>query len=106
MYIVLIVVVLLLLYLIATYNKLKTTQQRIKEAWSNIDTQLKRRYELIPNLVETVKGYAKHESETLEAVIKARNSALQHETAGVADRAKDENACPILVIKPRTPSSF
>lgn len=83
--------VIVLLYIVATYNKLKTTQQHVKEAWSNIDTHLKRRYELIPNLVETVKGYAKHESETLEAVIKARNIAVNNENAQVADRAKDEN---------------
>lgn len=80
-----------LLYIVSVYNKLKTTQQHVKEAWSNIDTHLKRRYELIPNLVETVKGYAKHESETLEAVIKARNMAINNENAAVQDRAKDEN---------------
>ena len=80
-----------LLYIVSVYNKLKTTQQHVKEAWSNIDTQLKRRYELIPNLVETVKGYAKHERETLEAVINARNMAINNENAAVQDRAKDEN---------------
>ena len=80
-----------LLYIVSVYNKLKTTQQHVKEAWSNIDTHLKRRYELIPNLVETVKGYAKHERETLEAVINARNMAINNENAAVQDRAKDEN---------------
>ena len=81
----------LILYIISIYNKLKTTQQHVKEAWSNIDTQLKRRYDLIPNLVETVKGYAAHESETLEAVIAARNSAVNNQSADLQTRSKDEN---------------
>ena len=57
-----------------TYNKLVTLKNRVKTQWSQIDVQLKRRFDLIPNLVNTVKGYAKHEKETLDAVIKARNS--------------------------------
>jgi LemA protein len=61
------------IYVIATYNTLVALRNHIAEAWSNIDTELKRRYDLIPNLVETVKGYAKHERETLEKVIELRN---------------------------------
>ena len=74
--IVIVAIVLLLLpliYVIVTYNTLVALRNHISEAWSNIDTELKRRYDLIPNLVETVKGYAKHERETLEKVIELRN---------------------------------
>ena len=59
---------------ISVYNKLIALRNRVKDQWAQIDVQLKRRFDLIPNLVETVKGYTKHESETLEAVIKARNT--------------------------------
>jgi LemA protein len=71
---------------------LVSARQQVKEAWSNIDTHLKRRYDLIPNLVETVKGYAKLEAQTLEAVIKARNIAMGNQSAGAQERAKDESA--------------
>ena len=73
-WIILIIVVLIILWVVSTYNSLITLRNRVKDAWSQIDVQLKRRFDLIPNLVETVKGYTKHESETLENVIKARNS--------------------------------
>jgi LemA protein len=63
-------------WFVLTYNNLITRRNRVDEAWSDIDVQLKRRYDLIPNLVEIAKGYMKHERETLEAVIKARNVAL------------------------------
>lgn len=63
------------LYVIAVYNRLVTLRNRFKNAFAQIDVQLKRRYDLIPNLVETAKGYLKHERETLEAVIAARNQA-------------------------------
>src|ERR671915_1740243 len=70
------VVVLLVVFLIVTYNRLVQLRNRTEAAWSQIDVQLKRRLDLIPNLVETVKGYAAHERETLDAVIQARNSAI------------------------------
>ena len=72
--IVLVIIVLLVIYVVATYNKLVDLRNRVRDQWSQIDVQLKRRFDLIPNLVSTVKGYAKHESETLESVIAARNS--------------------------------
>ena len=74
--IVIVVVVLLAIYLISAYNGLIRRRNQIENAWSQIDVQLKRRLDLIPNLVETVKGYAAHERETLDAVIKARNAAI------------------------------
>jgi len=80
-------------WLMTTYNGLIKLKNRVKEAWSDIDVQLKRRYDLIPNLVETVKGYAKHESETLENVIKARNEAMAAQKGGNAkEQAQAENA--------------
>lgn len=72
--IVLVVVLLILGWAVGVYNSLVTLRNRVKDQWAQIDVQLKRRFDLIPNLVETVKGYTKHESETLEAVIKARNT--------------------------------
>jgi LemA protein len=73
--IVIALVVILGLYVMLTYNGLVSLRNRIENAWAQIDVQLKRRYELIPNLVETVKGYASHEKETLDRVIQARNMA-------------------------------
>ena len=73
---IIVIVVLLIIWAVATYNSLVDFRNRVKDAWSQIDVQLKRRFDLIPNLVETVKGYTKHESETLEEVIKARNTYL------------------------------
>lgn len=78
----------ILIYVWVVYNSLITARLRIKEAWSQIDVQLKRRTDLIPNLVETVKGYAKHEKELLENVTKAR-SALMH--AGSAQAKAEAN---------------
>ncbi len=69
--------VLVILWVILAYNGLVAWRNKVKNAWAQIDVQLKRRHDLIPNLVETVKGYAKHEQETLEKVIQARNSAMQ-----------------------------
>lgn len=70
------VVVVAILGVIALYNKLVAAKFRTKEAWSTVETQLKRRYDLIPNLVETVKAYAKYENKTLEQVVVARNMAM------------------------------
>ncbi len=81
--------VLLVLYVISLYNKLVKLRNRIENAWAQIDVQLKRRWDLIPNLVETVKGYASHERETLEAVIAARNAATT--ASGPAEQAANEN---------------
>lgn len=72
--ILIIVGILIFFWAISVYNKLIALRNRVKDQWAQIDVQLKRRFDLIPNLVETVKGYTKHESETLEAVIKARNT--------------------------------
>ena len=69
------VVVLLVLWFVASYNKLIRSKNQVEEAFSTMDVYLKKRFDLIPNLVETVKGYAKHESETLDRVIAARNAA-------------------------------
>ncbi|HEY9775400.1 MAG TPA: LemA family protein [Planktothrix sp.] len=73
---VLIVLGLFGVWMIGSYNRLVVMRQNVRESWSAIDTELRRRYDLIPNLVETVKGYASHEHDTLEDVIKARNSAI------------------------------
>jgi len=87
---VLIVLGVIALWAIMTYNGLITLKNRTDEAWSDIDVQLKRRYDLIPNLVETVKGYASHESGTLEKVIQARNMAMGAKT--MDEHVKAENA--------------
>jgi len=83
------VVVLLLLWLVAMFNKLVRLRNRSENAWAQVDVQLRRRYDLIPNLVETVKGYAAHERETFEAVTNARVAAQQAQ--GVAAQAQAEN---------------
>ncbi|HOP65863.1 MAG TPA: LemA family protein [Bacilli bacterium] len=88
--VVIVVVVLLLLYLVSTYNALVKLRNIVKDQWSQIDVQLKRRFDLIPNLVETVKGYAKHEKGTLEGVIKARNTFLKAETPEAEMKANGE----------------
>ncbi len=86
---VLLVIVLIGLFLMLTYNSLVTLRQRVKNAWSQVEVQLKRRYDLIPNLVETVKGYATHERETFEKVTQARNTAIAAQ--GVQAQAGAEN---------------
>ena len=78
--ILIIIVVLILIYLGSTYNSFVVLRNRVKDQWAQIDVQLKRRSDLIPNLVETVKGYASHEKDTLEAVVKARNEYLSSDT--------------------------
>ncbi len=84
-----VVVVLLLLYVVVTYNGLVRLRNRIENAWAQIDVQLKRRYDLIPNLVNTVKGYATHEKGTFEAVTQARANAINAQ--GPAEQAQAEN---------------
>lgn len=83
------VVALFVIWLIATYNSLVALKNRTDEAWSDIDVQLKRRYDLIPNLVETVKGIAKQEQEVFTKVTEARANAMKAQ--GVEDKAKAEN---------------
>ena len=88
--IIVVFVVLLVGMFIGIYNAMVRLRNRVKNAWAQIDVQLKRRYDLIPNLMETVKGYMKHERETLEAVTKARQIAIAA-SGGVADQARAEN---------------
>src|SRR3978361_2239500 len=83
------VLVVLVLWIIMIYNGLVAMRQRVNQSFADIDVQLKQRHDLIPNLVETVKGYAAHERGTLEAVIKARNMAMTATTT--ADKAAAEN---------------
>ena len=84
-------VLIVLLWTVGTYNGLVRTRNHCDESWSGVDTELKRRYDLIPNLVETVKGYATHERETLERVVEARNRAAANSGSPEA-QARDENA--------------
>jgi LemA protein len=84
------VLALLALAVILIYNRLVALRNRVENAWSQVDVQLRRRYDLIPNLVETVKGYASHERATFEEVTRARTAAQQAE--GVADQARAEDA--------------
>lgn len=90
MWIVIVVIAALVLVPILIYNSLVALRNRMRNAWSQIDVQLKRRYDLIPNLVETCKGYMKYEKEVLENVTKARTQAIQA-TGGAAEKAKAEN---------------
>ncbi len=93
--ILIVIVVILLLWIIGIYNKLVSLKMRVKNAWAQIDTQLKRRFDLIPNLVETVKGYTKHEEETLTKVVEARNKyvAASGSVESSAEAEKALNAC-------------
>lgn len=88
--VVIVIVVLILLWFFATYNKLVVLRNRVKDQWAQIDVQLKRRADLIPNLVETVKGYAKHEKGTLEDVVAARNSFASAKTPEEEMKASGE----------------
>lgn len=81
--------ILLVLYVIGLYNGLVRLRNQVKNAWSQIDVQLKRRHDLIPNLMETVKGYMQHERETLESVTKARTSAINANTVAEKSKAED-----------------
>lgn len=85
-------IILAALVIIGLYNGLIRLKNRVAEAYSDMDVQMKRRYDLIPNLVETVKGYAAHEKETLDRVISARNQAMNTGTGDVAQKIAAENA--------------
>jgi len=84
-----VIVVIVLFYLVSIYNGLVRFRNQVKNAWSQIDVQLKRRHDLIPNLIETVKGYMTHESETLQKITDARSRAMG--AGSVGDRAKAES---------------
>lgn len=88
------VVILPLVWLVANFNRFVRVRQQIQESWSDIEVELKRRYELIPNLVETVRGYAKHERDVLELVVQLRNKAMSNHGAASA-QAVDETALQI-----------
>ncbi|KKU13765.1 MAG: LemA family protein [Parcubacteria group bacterium GW2011_GWC2_45_7] len=94
-WIIIVAAALLILWLIATYNGLIVRRNRAQESWSDIDVQLKRRYDLIPNLVESVKGYMTHERETLEKVTAARTAAMGART--MAEHAKAENMLTVTL---------
>ena len=92
LWIILAIIVVAGFFLVAMYNRLVTLRQRVREAWSDIDVQLKRRYDLIPNLVETVKGYAAHEKGVFESVTQARSNAIAAGATGTPEqRAQAEN---------------
>jgi LemA protein len=86
-----VVVLLPLIWWIATFNRCVRLRHTIRESWADVDVELKRRYELIPNLVATVKGYARHEASVLERVVQLRNTAMQNH-GSAASQAVDENA--------------
>ena len=90
-YILLGLVVVVGFLMISIFNKFAKNRNMVQDAWSNIDVALKRRYDLIPNLVETVKGYAKHEKSTFEDVVNARNLAMQVPDGDIAGQIKAEN---------------
>ena len=89
-----VIALLLLVWLIATFNRLMSVRQHMRESWADIDVELKRRYDLIPNLVSTVKGYAAHERGVLEQVVKLRNTAAANH-GPAAEQAVDETALAI-----------
>ncbi len=93
MYLLIIIIIVLVLgfFLVQVFNRFAKNRNVVKDAWSNIDVALKRRYDLIPNLVETVKGYAAHEKTTLENVIKARNAAMAVPSDDINAQIKAEN---------------
>lgn len=93
LWIILAILFILIIAIISMYNGLIRLKNRVDEAWSDIDVQLKRRYDLIPNLIETVKGYASHEKETLEKVVQARNAAMSMQNSSdIEGKLKAENA--------------
>lgn len=90
LWVILAIIAVVVLWIIGAYNGLVRLRNRVREAWSDIDVQLKRRYDLIPNLVETIKGYAKHESQAFENVTRARAAAISG-GGNLHDRAKKED---------------
>lgn len=88
------VCVLPVIWLISNYNRFANVQQHLRESWANIEVEMKRRYELIPNLVGVVKGYAKHEQSVLESITKLRNNAMANR-GSATDQAVDETALQI-----------
>ena len=88
--IILILIAMVMLYAVGIYNALVRLRNRVKNAWSQIDVQLKRRHDLIPNLVETAKGYMKHERDTLENITKARSNAMGADSVGAKSAAEGE----------------
>ena len=88
--VIVVIILLVIVYLVAAYNGLIRRRNQIENAWSQIDVQLKRRHDLIPNLVETVKGYAAHEKSTLDAVIQARNAAVAAPTPSATAAAEGQ----------------
>ena len=86
------IILLIILWAIVMYNKLVRLRQSCKESWSDIDTELQRRHDLIPNLIQTVKGYAEHERTTLEEVTRLRDEAVADKSKSPAERAKVEDA--------------
>ena len=89
-YVIIGIIVILLIAFIVIYNRLVNVHNQMKNTWAQVDVQLKRRHDLIPNLIETVKGYAQHERQTLESVTSARNLAQAASGASVRDRVKAE----------------
>ncbi|MDP9251466.1 MAG: LemA family protein [Chloroflexota bacterium] len=97
----LVVIALVVVFVIGLYNRLVTLRQRVREAWSDIDVQLKRRWDLIPNLIETVKGYAAHERQTFESVTQARAAAISAAQSGPEQRAQAETALGAALVNLR-----
>ncbi len=95
--VVLVILVLLVLYVIVTYNSLVSLRNKVRDQYSQIDVELKRRFDLVPNLVETVKGYTKHEKSTLEAVVKARNTYVSADN--MSDQLKADDALTKAISK-------
>ena len=98
----LVVIAVIVVFVISLYNRLVTMRQRVREAWADIDVQLKRRWDLIPNLIETVKGYAAHERQTFESVTQARAAAITAAQSGSPEqRAQAETALGAALVNLR-----
>ena len=103
LWVVLAIIAAIALLLIAMYNRLVTLRQRVREAWSDIDVQLKRRYDLIPNLVETVKGYAAHEKTVFENVTNARANAISAGASGSPEQRAQALAHHLVIVAQEHP---